>query len=256
MAQGLRSWIEPFEMQRFQLLAGVLQARMIVVEVPGFGAAGTRLLADERRALFAGDFSPLAARMLTAATSAIVDEAVPELSFLGYSMGASLTAAMANVASAQGIAVEHLCLVEPVALRPWRIDELVTATRFENRLIDGYLITNESFDGAVEPWDRRAGVSPATHRRRDLLFLAIALSRGGLTSELLSRSGGPRHIVVVRGYSSLLAHADPATVLRQLRRDGATADELVVPGHHAFWHSLPAVNEMARRLRTMLDESH
>ena len=252
VVQGIRAWIESFEMRRFQLIAGRLRIRLVVVEVPGFGAAGTRLLTDERCALLTGVFGPLATRMLDAALRVIGGQGMQRLSFLGYSMGASIATAMASCATRRGIGVEHLCLVEPVAMQRWRIGELVAATRAEGHQIERYLEANGAVAGAVLPWDRRGGTGPATHRRRDLLLLGAALSRGGLGKELLA-SGSP-HLVIVRGDRSSLSQGDLSPTVHQLRAAGVVTDELVVPGHHAFWHSLPAVDEMCRRLQGFLSD--
>lgn len=50
VAQGFKAWIEPFELQRFRLLARTLRARVIIAETPGFGAAGSRLLPGASKA--------------------------------------------------------------------------------------------------------------------------------------------------------------------------------------------------------------
>lgn len=253
VVQGFQSWVEPFEMQRFQLIARVLHARLVVIEVPGFGVAGSRLLPRERRALRAGDFGPLAERMLEAATTVLGAVASDrELSLLGYSMGASVATAMARVAAAQNFTLDQLALVEPVALHRWKFWELLARTRREDRWIADYVATNTVVDGAVAPWDQRPGVRPPTRRYADLLTLGAALRHGSVGRDL--RDGvRPRRVVVVRGDRSALSEAAYQPTLEALRRQGVAATELVVPGHHAFWHSLVAVEEMAQRLRSVLD---
>lgn len=254
VVQGIQSWIETFEMQRFQLIARTLSARLVIVEVPGFGVAGSRLLPDERRALLTGDFGPLATRMFEAATSVLEDGGRDEpLSFLGYSMGASLASTMATVAATRRHDVEVLVLVEPVALHRWKLRELVAATRREDRWIADYVATNDLVPDAEGPWDQRPGVRPPTKRRRDLLVLGSALRHGGLAEQLLVLPTAPQHVIMVRGNRSALSEAAYAPILAALRQRGIDATELVVPGHHAFWHSLPAVAAMTQRVKDLLD---
>lgn len=253
VVQGFQSWVEAFEMQRFQLLAGVLHARLIVVEVPGFGVAGSQLLPRERRVLRAGDFGPLAERMLDAGQAVLGGaESGGEMSLLGYSMGASVATAMAKAVADRDLTVDQLVLVEPVALHRWKIWELLARTRREDRWIADYVATNVAVDGAVAPWDQRPGVRPPTRRYADLLTLGAALRHGGLGRDL-NDGVRPRGVIVVRGDRSALSEAAYQPTLEALRRRGITATELVVPGHHAFWHSLVAVDAMAHRLRSVLD---
>lgn len=252
VAQGFKAWIEPFELQRFRLLARTLRARVIIAETPGFGAAGSRLLPGERRKLLSGDFSPVATRMFGAVVAQLDGEPDRTLSFLGYSMGASLVTAMVKDAAAQGWVVNSLVLVEPVALRKWSMWGLIAAVGREARWIADYLATNGAVDGAVAPWDQRAGVRPATRRRLDLLALGAAIRRGALAGDLRTVVT-PRQVIIVRGDRSELSRIGcEAALSARLERGVATA-ELSVPGHHAFWHSLAAVQVMARRLNTVLD---
>lgn len=252
VVQGIQSWIEEFELQRLGLIARMLGARLVVVEVPGFGVAGSRVLSGERRALLAGDFGPLASRMFAAAAVVLGDEDDHALSFLGYSMGCSVATAMAKVAAARGWTIDQLVLVEPVALHQWKVRHLVAATRREDRWIADYVATNDSVDGAVAPWDRRPGVRPPTRRRVDLLLLGAALRKGALAGDL--RAGvTPRRVVVVHGDRSALSEAAYQPIVTALRGRGIAAVELTVPGHHAFWHSLAAVEDMTRRLTAVLE---
>ncbi len=252
VAQGFKSWIETFELQRFQLIARTLRARLVIAETPGLGAVGSRLLPGERRALVAGDFGPVATRMFAAAVAELDGESDLTLSFLGYSMGASIVTTMMKNAAAQGWAVNSLVLVEPVTLQKWKILPLIAAASREARWTAEYLATNNAVDGALAPWHQRAGVRPATRRRLDLLVLGAAIRRGALTGDLHTVVP-PRQVIIVRGDRSELSRARSQATLTALRERGVVTAELSVPGHHAFWHSLPAVQDMARRLKTVLD---
>lgn len=256
VVQGFRSWVEPFEMQRFQLIARVLNARLVVVEVPGFGVAGSALTRREQRALLAGDFGPLAERMLDAAATVLDDgerDKPSPLSFLGYSMGASVAASMAAVGLRRGVAVDAVVLVEPVAFHRWRLRDLVAATRREDRLIDAYVAANDHVTDAELPWEDRPGERPPTNRCIDLLLLGAALRHGGLGRDLRAAEMCPRQVVVVRGDRSVLSDAAYVPTLAGLCARGVATSDVVVPGHHAFWHSLPAVEEMSDRLHAALD---
>ena len=254
VVQGFRSWVELFEMQRFQLIARELSARLVVVEVPGFGVAGSRLSSAERRALLGGNFGPLAERMFAAADWVLTGDDWGPTSFLGYSMGASIVGAMAKAVT-KAVTVDEVVLVEPVALSRWRLRDLIAATRREDRWIADYVATNDAVDGAAPPWDQRPGVRPATRRPVDLLLLGGALRHGILRRDLLSAAGRLARVVVVRGDSSALSEAAYFPILTVLRQHGVAADELIVPGHHAFWHSLAAVADMTNALRKLLDMS-
>ncbi len=252
VAQGFKSWIETFELQRFQRIARMLHARLIISETPGFGAPGSRLLPGERQKLLGGDFGAVATRMFAAAVADLDGESDRTLSFLGYSMGASVATAMAKAAAAQGWAVNSLVLVEPVALRKWRLWRLIATIARENRWLADYLAANEAVDGAVTPWDQRPGVRPPTRRRLDLLVLGAAVRRGALARDLHTVVT-PRQVVIVRGDRSEISRGRSHPILTAMRGRGVATAELSVPGPHAFWQSLPAVEAMTRHLDTLLE---
>jgi hypothetical protein len=252
VAQGIRSWIEQFELQRFELIATTLEARLVIVEVPGFGVAGSRLLPAESLALLRGDFRPLATRMFGAVCSVLDEPLAGTLSFLGYSMGTSIATAMARVASADGWTVENLVLVEPVALHRWKAWRLLAASRREDRFLAHYIAANDAVEGAVAPWDQRPGVRPPNRRYLDLLLLGGALRCGALADDLRALTA-LRRVVVVRGDRSALSAVDWEPALAVMRRRGIVAYDVTVPGHHAFWHSLLAVANMTDRVKPLLD---
>jgi hypothetical protein len=168
-------------------------------------------------------------------------------------MGASVATAMANVASAKGWSVDQLVLVEPVALHRWKLRELVAVTRREDRWIADYVAANDVVVGAAAPWDQRPGVRPPTKRWGDLLLLGAALRHGRLVKDLLQTNSAPRRVVIVRGEQSALSEAAYFPILATLQQRGIATTEMTVPGHHAFWHSLAAVDAMSERLKDMFD---
>jgi len=259
VAMGFGACLEPFEVQRFGVLARVLRARLIVVETPGFSFAPTGLLARERGALLRADYGPVAARMLTAALS--IDDTrhgQRPLGVIGYSMGASLVSAMARVAHNQldrKVALETVVLVEPVAIRRWSWPRLLGALRAEDKLIDGYLRTNEDVPEAVIPTDRIPGSASPRQRRLDLLLLANALRAGRLVEDLRAAAAGHEamKVVVAHGASSHLSQlAECQRMVGECRAAGILVEDVAVPGHHGLWQSLYAVDDLASSLTRVL----
>lgn len=158
---------------------------------------------------------------------------------------------MGRAAVAQDWLVDRMVLVEPVALQRWKARHLLAATRQEDRWNEEYLATNAGFPGAVASWDRRPGARPPTRRHLDLLTLGLALRHGQLRTDLLATSA--RRVVLVRGDRSALSNAAGRPAVDDLRRHGVPVTEFTVPGQHALWHSLPAVDAMTRELRKVLD---
>ncbi|WP_146843599.1 hypothetical protein [Cellulomonas composti] len=262
-AMGYAASLDPFELQRFRLLAHVLGARLVVVETPGCGVRGSRLTAAERWALLRrSDFRPAAGRMLAAAAAAdpaagaAIDASGAGLGIVGYSLGCSLGTAMAREAGARaGAAASALVLVEPVAARRWSSRTLLTATRAEDGLVDAALADNADVVDAVEPWDRRPEDTSAPHRNRlDMLLLAGALRSGGLPDEVAAAGAG--RLVVVHGRDSRYGLTEAGAALTaRARAAGARADQLEVAGTHALWHSLPAVERIGRFVRDALGDA-
>ncbi|MFE7762543.1 hypothetical protein [Streptomyces sp. NPDC057438] len=274
VAQGFLAFVEPFEMQRFRLIASILRARLVVVETPGAGFAASRLLPAERRALLRGDFTVPARRMLRAATDVLGADASGGGSggagasgasgvsgVLGYSLGASFAAAMAAVSGTDhtGPPLRTVVLVEPVAIRRWSAKGLLAAVRRENRLIQSYLDETATVPGAARPLEDRPDSEPVTRRRGDLLLLANALRAARLGEDLVAggrrRPGTEkRRLVVVRGERSTLSPREGvASLVSSSERHGWAAHLLSVPGPHAFWHSLPAVASATTRLGRVLE---
>lgn len=252
VAQGFRSWVEPFEMQRFALIATILRARLVVVETPGLGLAGSRLSAPEYRGLRGGNFGPLGARMFEAATALLDDLDDGRLSFLGYSMGASTATAMACNAAAQGWAIDALVLVEPVGLRRWTLPVLLGTAWHQRRHDRGYLSANDTVPGAT-PCGTDRGDRPATNRKIDQLALGAALRHGGVAEDLRAALSDSHRAILVTGDKSTLPGDECVRTVAALQEQRSVVHHMTVPGHHGFWHSLPAVADMARRLAALLD---
>lgn len=259
VAMGFGACLEPFEVQRFGVLAAALRARLLVVETPGFSFTPTSLLRPERMALLRADYGPVATRMLTAALSVDATSSRQQpLGVIGYSLGASIAAAMARVANTQfdrEVELESLVLVEPVANRPWSGPQLLTAMRAEDKLIDDYLKTNEDIPGAVVPTDRLPGAPSPQHRHLDLLLLANALRAGRLIEDVRAAAAGHEglKVVVAHGASSRLSRLDACQrMVRQCREAGVSVEDVAVPGSHGLWQSLHAVDDLAGGITSAL----
>jgi pimeloyl-ACP methyl ester carboxylesterase len=250
VALGFHACVDPFELQRFRLIAERLHARLVVVETPGFGSARSRLLPGERAALRRGDFVPMARRMLKAALT-VTD--TPN-GLIGYSLGTSTAAAMAAVANASstiefGPRLGTLVLVEPVAVRPWRLNGLVSAVRWEDRWIPQHVAENQCVEGAVPP----AGGFPQTRRRLDLALLANALRKAALPGNVLTASPHLDHVIVIRGDRSRISRSrDLAVLLQTLSLAEIRATVIRASGPHAFWQSLPRVTAITDELAELL----
>jgi pimeloyl-ACP methyl ester carboxylesterase len=248
MFMGFLACVEPFELQRFTLLAAEWDAQVTVVDAPGCGYGGARLTRTERRACRRGDFTPVARRIVHVAQAGQHCLRRGPVTVVGYSMGASLAAAAA--ADPGLLRVSNMILVEPVAMRRWNLLGLLHAVRDEDRVIDEYLDRNSTFADAVPPSDRRDEPPPSTSRL-DLAHLGFALSRGRLATDLKRA-----HVIqsfpiqVVHGVRSRLSrNAIVERLGKVCRRAGIEIEDIPVGGRHALWHSLPDVAAMARLTR-------
>lgn len=260
IAMGYGAGLDPFEIQRFGLIAQHLRARLLIPEIPGCSYhARTRLSRAERIGLLRSDFHPAARRMLDAALT-VDAEAQHDLPYgvLGYSLGASLAAAMADVAHdpACGTELSTVILVEPVANRRWSIPDILQSNRAEDRLIGEHLRRNNEVEGAVEPSGLVSGSPKAHLYLPDLLLLANALRAGRLFEDLRSAARKPYRLVVAHGRGSRMSRCDAA---RQLVDDcqgiGVAALNVEVDGRHGLWQSLPDVDNLATRIASALGTS-
>lgn len=255
-SMGFGAWLDPFERQRFALLAKRLEARIVIVESPGLGEPVTRLLWRERAALSTGSFTPLAARTLNAAREALISTGSASsspLHLIGYSMGASLAASMAANPDG-GMRVSSLTLVEPVAVRRWRPRSLIAAVRAENTDIDTYLRQNEAVPGAVPPSDRVPGAPTPTTSRLDQSLLAAALCWGQIPATLARTVQTRPNLPVLFLHGSTSALSQPrriAQLVADLRARGLDVTGHTMPGGHGIWQSLPMVEEMVSPIRAM-----
>lgn len=247
VAMGFGAWLDPFELQRFTRLAQALRVRLLVVESPGLGNPGTSLTRRERGALLTGRYTPVARRMLAAATSVIPKR--ERVHLLGYSMGASIVTAMA--ADRSSPPALSLTLIEPVATRVWNPAALVTAVHRENGLIDSYLLENRNIPGSIIPSDRIPHAPQPARKARDQFLLAAGLVRGRIGPDLQQCADSHPHlpVMLVHGRASLLSRpAQVASLARSARERGLTVTDTTVDGGHGLWQSLPRVEDLATHI--------
>lgn len=245
---GHMAWLEPFELQRFELLAAELRSRLVVVESAGLGESAPLSWA-ERRALLAGHYRPVASRLLNA-----VGEVVPageSLDLIGYSMGATMASAIAAVDPAR---FTSLTLVEPVGFRAWNPIQLIAAVYHESKSTPEYLVETAGHGASIPaPWQHNP-LAPSPRRNLlDQSLLGGGLSWGRTHADLHAIVGHDTapSVLLIHGDNSRLSPAAAVQSLGQsLAATGAHVNTVEVPGGHGLWHSLPRVQGLAREITT------
>lgn len=253
-ALGFLAYPDAFEVQRFQVMSERLGWRIIVVQTPGFGNGACPLSHLQLRALTAGDFRPIAEVMIDAVRGP-VPPSRPIL--LGYSMGASVSAAMARLLAEGGSesAPSRVILVEPVAVRRWTPGGLMRADRAEERCMDAYLALNDPLPWAVGPSGRGPDPGPSPRGRLiDLAAQAWGMSRGRLRSDLVRavRAAPGLRVDLVHGEYSRFVRSEDMSALRALvhAAGGRCTTSEIPRGRHPMWQALPVAAQIAETLRT------
>lgn len=238
---GIMAHLEGMEVQRFRLLADLLQRPVIALDTPGWTRRGGALPPQVRARLRSGGFDWLGGLL-----GDVLLEINPEVltgcpSVLGYSLGASTGSALAADLHHRGARLRGLTLVEPVAVREQSLVELAWRNLSDARHNKRYAVESSDVAWAAGP----VGSRPVP-RGLDLGLLVWAISRGQIPQTLHALPVDVP-IMVVSGDRSTLA---PLFAMRRLvtalRRQGRTVDHHVVHGaHHALWNSLPHVARIA-----------
>lgn len=238
---GLNACIDPFELDRFAVLAEEWDARVTVVDTPGCGHGGATLRRGERAGLRHGDFTKVARRMVSAASEFEQHLRSRPVTLLGYSLGTSIAAAAA--ADPGTVRVQHLVAIEPVAMRTRNPFVLMRLARSEETFASEYRTRNRDSHAVYEPG------GPAS--RSDLARLGYALSRGMLTRDIMRAGSFQRFgLQIVHGRDSQLSPAgDIARLVTKCRKSGMEIRDITVEGRHALWQSLPDVAAIARETR-------
>lgn len=253
---GYGGWLDPFELQRFSAISAITGRRLVVVETPGIGLTGTRLSWLERRQLVRGRFRALGSRLLAvaddvAARVAPIDGWAPSsvTGLLGYSLGCSIVSGMAAAAQAQGRSLAEIVLVEPVGAQRRSLRRLIARVRQEDDVVDEYLDETVGVRGMVPPSDRLTPAVLPWRHRGDQGLLGAALAGGRLGSELPVLEA--TRLVLVRGSTSFLVGPEAVQrLVAQVRVRDVT--EIVLPGGHGLWHSVPRVRSLAHELVQVL----
>jgi pimeloyl-ACP methyl ester carboxylesterase len=251
---GFKAWLDPFELQRLTVLAGLLAARIVVPETPGCSSEPSRVTFGEGRALLRGCYDPLAARMFSAARQHLRRDKGQPVHLLGYSMGASIAASILVTTTHEQLPLHDIVLVEPVAIRRWPVTRLIKGVRKEEAGTHAYLADNDSWTDAVEPsGDVPGGPRPATHVT-SMLLEGNAIRAGRLPRDLAL--GLVRHesaaTIIVHGMDSLLSRPESCARLVQcLQQHGREVVDVPVPGGHPLWHSLDDVTRLAMTMRAL-----
>lgn len=237
---GIRAQLDAFELFRVKVLASAWQAQLTLVDIPGNGHGYARLTSTERAQLRTGRFDAVADRMVAAALDHHPSLDNSPAVALGYSMGASLATAAA--ARPNTLSIKRLVLVEPVAIRRWSVTELLRSVHAEQPHISTHLDRNRfRHNGAAAPHSPTAGVHAGDWP--DLGHLGFALSRGSLYTDMLrAHRRNDCTLQIIHATDSLLARRrDIKRFTQRCRSAGIPTDVIEMPGHHAFWHSLPDV---------------
>jgi len=236
---GLRACVDAFELRRLEVLAEEWDARVTVVDTPGYGRGAPRLSRSGRTGLLRGDFTEVARRMVNAAAE--FEPALRRLpaTIVGYSLGTSIAAAAA--ADPGLVRVRHMVAVEPVAMRVCNPVRLLSMARSEDAYVADYRMRNPDSENCHQ--------SDGSAARTDLALLGYALSRGGLTRDLLrSRPVQRFGLQIVHGADSLLSpKSKVAQLVSSCRRAGFDVRDVTVEGRHALWQSYSDVASIARR---------
>lgn len=245
---GFAGWLDPFEVQRFQLLADHLGARVVVPETPGCSRARSRLSGPAAAGLLTGNFGRLADTMLTTARPHLAADPLP-LHVMGYSLGASVAAAI--FASGGTAPIRTITLVEPVAICRRSPIRLLRDTQVEDAKTQTYLACNDTRPAAVRPSaDDPHGPRPAVSCV-SMLLEGNALRHPRLQHDLCDglRVHPRASVVLAHGVDSHLSPtADCRRLLNALPATSRQVYDLPLPGGHSLWHSLDAVADLASEL--------
>lgn len=249
---GYDAWLDPFEIQRFRLLADRWHARVVIPETPGCSLRPSRVTGAEASDLVSGEFRVLGNRMLRLARAHLRDQLRLPTHLVGYSMGASVAAA--SISDSSNWRPQSVTLIEPVALHTWSVGQIVSAVRRENNLNSRYLEANASWRGTNQPPNQHGRRGPKRHRTSQLLQ-ANALRAGRIPNDILEahqrRSAGvqAQPVIVVHGEESRLSTLEGNNrMLGGWSAAGLHATDIAMPGSHGIWQSLNCVETLAGRI--------
>lgn len=163
--------LDKFEMQRFQIMAEALKARIIVVEMPGVGILGKAHMSFMQKLglIFGSSFNGPARSMIEAIKEVVQFKPGEHIEFAGYSQGVSIAASMIDIISQKNnklglnVQIARFIMVEPVNDQQrsdrdiWGVFSLLDTLRSigrEDQYTNRYLDQNNQYGWLVKATDR------------------------------------------------------------------------------------------------------
>jgi len=247
---GFNQAMGPWEAAKLATWAAHAQAAIVACELPGFSRYGQPLSTKVRQDLLDGD--PLSWGTLTLSyLQAAIDEAeIPAFDnseVLAYSTGCSLAAAVLPAIQAS-FQVSSLTLVEPVTLAVRTIGRLAIHNAF-----DWLRLMQNSPRKYPKSWVRPVSYSQWKEPRLRYIFpdflASVTMLAGDDTGVRLDELELPTtHLA--RGSASKLCNSEEFSALNErLASKKILGTTTTVTGFgHQFWHSLAAVDALARTI--------
>lgn len=243
---GIVARIDDFELARYRYLAAMQRRRIVVVDTPGW-LLGSPRSGTVRTDLRQGSFRGVASHMLEALHGTVPELLNDPVCMVGYSMGCSSAAALARQLVEAGVALPHLTLVEPVAIKKLNMVRLGVRNQRE-ALTRWHASDNRAIGWAPKQSPRPPMPAVAPGALSTLGHFAWALSRGQLAEDLtMLIKVSPSAFSIINGADSRLAPT-PATkaFAALLRSAGARVEHHTVPrGRHGLWNSIPVVEQVS-----------
>lgn len=272
--QSFDARLDRFEMQRMEVIAQTLNARVVAVEAPGVGGDGAKSTFAQKYDLAKrGSFDKVAHAQLGAMKEVVEFEDDEDIEMLLYSQGAAQGAAMieqlANEAHNLKIKVPRVAIIEAVNDHDWKLlgkDGLLAKigqeTNREN--VDRYLKENDAYDFLVPPTDRTEEGEKKVKKlnlKQTLSRAAfgLALRKGFISKfeETIKESTsklGIKKIDFIRANGSEVARKkENEETVRRLKlviplAEVALTEVVASPGepdhHHPFVHSMSSIKEL------------
>ncbi len=155
--------LDEFELQRFEVVADTLNARVIAVEVPGVGMdENAKTTLKQKASVAGGSFKAHARAMLGAVAEVVPFEEDEEVEMLLYSQGGAEGVAMARELGKKKdvhglkLKIPRVTFIEAVSDGKQFLASLLSKINKETNRenTDRYLAENEEYDWLVEPSDR------------------------------------------------------------------------------------------------------
>lgn len=178
--------LDDFELQRFSIIARLLKARLIIVELPGVGISPESKMpwAQKLNLILFGSFNGLAKSMLRAVSEVVKFQNGDFVELAGYSQGVAIAASMIDVLSKDSdnellgahVWISRFMMIEPMndwrRLKKsdlWHLASLLNIKSnidVEDKFTDRYLSQNKVYHLPAEPLDRTSQGKKTLERLR------------------------------------------------------------------------------------------